>query len=222
MKKNSIKGYAILGILLVVISVIAFVVPTEKTMAFWITYAFAVAALTAQIVIWKAALGRDSAMKSKFLGLPTLHIGIVYLLVQLAVFAVFLLFPVIPAWIAVVVCIVIAGASSICMIAADAGWGEIERVEAKVQKKVFYVKSLQADVEALVDRENDSETKAALTQLAEKLRFSDSISHEQLAELEAQIEAKVSELKAAADKAEIIAEILSLLDERNRKCKILK
>lgn len=35
-------------------------------------------------------------------------------------------------------CSVIAGISAVCMISADAGRDEIERVEAKVQKKVFY------------------------------------------------------------------------------------
>ena len=34
MKKNSAKGYAVLGILFVLISVVAFVVPTAKTAAF--------------------------------------------------------------------------------------------------------------------------------------------------------------------------------------------
>lgn len=222
MKKNSVKGYAILCILFVVISVVTFAVPTEKTAAFWIAYAFAVTALAAQIVIWKAALGREDTMKIKFLGLPVVYIGIVYLIVQLAVFVVFLIVPSLPAWIAVVVCVVIAGVSAICMLVADTGRSEIERVEVKMQKKVFYIKSLQADIEVLANRESDLATKKELTQLAEKIRFSDSMSHEQLAELEAQIAAKVSELKVAADKSEIVTEILFLLDERNQKCKILK
>jgi hypothetical protein len=58
MKNNNSKGYAILGILFVLISVIAFAVPTAKTTAFWISYAFTVAAFAAQIIIWKAAFGR--------------------------------------------------------------------------------------------------------------------------------------------------------------------
>ena len=133
-----------------------------------------------------------------------------------------MLVPTAPAWIVVIVCVLIAGISAICMIAADTGRGEIERVEAKVQKKVFYIRSLQVDVELLADKETDAEIKVALTQLAEKIRFSDPMSHEQLASLETQITAKVSDLKTVTNKAEIVAEILSLLDERNNKCKILK
>lgn len=222
MKKNRTKGYVILGIMFALISVIAFAVPTEKTTAFWISYAFTVAALAAQIAIWKTALGRDGTMKSKFFGLPVLHIGLVYFLVQAAAFAVFLLFPVIPAWIAGVVCVVIAGVSAICIISADTGRGESERVEAKVQKKVFYLRALQAEVELLAEREADADTKAALTRLAEKIRFSDPMSHEQLAALENEISNKIAELKVASSTLEIITELNSLLDERNKKCKILK
>lgn len=222
MKKNSTKGYLILGILFALVSVIAFVVPTEKTTAFWIAYAFTVAAFAAQIGIWKIALGKEETLKSKFLGFPVVHIGIAYLIVQIVAFAVFMFIPTAPAWIVVIVCVLIAGISAICMIAADTGRGEIERVEAKVQKKVFYIRSLQVDVELLADKETDAEIKAALTQLAEKIRFSDPMSNEQLADLEAQIAAKVSDLKIATNKAEVITELNSLLDERNKKCKLLR
>lgn len=222
MKKNSTKGYAILGILFALVSVIAFVLPTEKTATFWIAYVFTTVAFAAQIGIWKTALGKEETLRSKFLGFPVLHIGIDYLIVQIVAFAVFMFIPTAPVWIVVIVCVLIAGISAICMIAADTGRGEIERVEAKVQKKVFYIRELQADIELLADNETDTTTKTALMQLAEKIRFSDPMSHEQLAKLESQIAAKVSELKAVANKDKIITEIHSLLDERNKKCKILK
>lgn len=222
MKQNSTKGYVILGILLVVVSVIAFAVPRQKTTALGITYAFAAIAVVAQIVIWKAAFGRDDTMKSKFLGFSVLHIGIVYLIVQLAAFAIYLFNPTLPTWSAVVICVVIVGIFSVCMISADAGRNVIERVEDNVQKKTFYIRSLQADVELLANAEPDAEVKAEPLKLAAKIRFSDPMSHEQTAELEAQITEKVSDLKAAANKLEIAAEILSLLDERREKCKILK
>ena len=221
MKKNSTKGYVILGILFVLISIIAFAVPTVKTATFWIAYVFTAAAFVAQIIIWNKALGKET-LKSKFLGFPIVHIGIVYAIVQTVAFAVFLFVPALPVWSAIVVCSVIAGISVVCMISADAGRNEIERVEAKVQKKVFYIQELQADVELLAAAETDADTKAALTRLAEKIRFSDPMSNEQLADLENKISTKVLKLKTAANKVEIITELTSLLDERNKKCKILK
>ena len=222
MKKRSLKGYVILAILFVLVSVIAFAVPSAKTAAFWISYAFTVIAFAAQIIIWKAALGRTESLKSKFLGLPVVHIGIVYLVVQIIAFAVFLFIPALPIWSAVVTCVVIAGISAACMIASDVGRSEIERVSAKVREKAFYIKQLQVDVELLADAETDTATKSALTQLAEKIRYSDPMSDEQIVDIEERITEKIAELKASADKAKIINEINSLLDERNRKCKILK
>lgn len=222
MKKNSTKGYVILGILFALISIIAFAVPTVKTATFWITYVFTAAAFAAQIVIWKTALGKGETLKSKFLGFPVVHIGIVYTVIQVIAFAVFMFVPTLPTWSAIVVCSVIAGISAVCMISADVGRDEIERVEAKVQNKVFYVRELQADIELLADSETNSNVKTALTQLAEKIRFSDPMSSEQLADLENKISVKAMELKTAANKVEIITELTSLLDERNKKCKILK
>ena len=222
MKKNSTKGYVILGILFALISIIAFAAPTEKTTTFWITYVFTAAAFAAQIGIWKTALGKEETLKSKFLGFPVVHIGIVYAVIQVIAFAVFTFVLALPAWSAIVVCSIIAAVSAVCMISADAGRNEIERVEAKVQKKVFYIRELQADIELLADNESDAAVKTALTQLAEKIRYSDAMSNEQLADLENKISTKAAEIKTASSKLEIITELNSLLDERNKKCKILK
>lgn len=222
MKKNSSKGYFILGILFILVGVIAFAVPTAKTAAFWISYAFTVIAFAAQIIIWKAALGRSESLKSKFLGLPVLHIGIVYLVVQVVALIVFLSIPTLPIWSAVVACAVIAGVSAVCMIASDVGRGEIDRVSAKVQEKTFYIRELQADVETLEEQEQNPEIKISLTKLAEKIRYSDPMSNIALADLEDRIREKVTALRTADHKLEIIAELDLLLAERNRKAKILK
>ena len=222
MKKNSSKGYLILGILFILVSVIAFAVPAAKTAAFWISYAFTVVAFAAQIIIWNAALGRSESLKSKFLGFSVVHIGIVYLVVQIIALIVLLFIPTLPIWSAVVACAVIAGVSAACMIASDVGRGEIERVSAKVQEKTFYIKQLQADVELLAGAETDTATKSALKRLSEKIRYSDPMSDEQPAAVEDRITAKIAELKSSTDKVKIINELNSLLDERNRKIKILK
>ena len=217
--KNKNLGYAVLGILFVLISVIIFVIPTEKTAAFWIAYGFAAIAFVAQISIWKKALGKEDTLKSKFLGLPVVRIGIVYLIIQVVALAVFTAVPTLPAWSAIVACAVILGVSAVCMIVGEVGRNEIERVEAKVQKKVSFIKELQAEVELLAEVETDTTTKAALHQLAEKIRFSDPMSNETLAEIESAITEKVAELKSTSDKIAVIQELNSLLAERNKKQK---
>ena len=222
MKRNSVKGYVVLGIVFVVLSVIAFAIPTDKTATFWIAYVFTIVSFAINAFLWRLTFGKEASMKSKFLGLPVFHVGTVYLIVQIIAFFIFMFASMLPTWSAVVVCVVILGISAVCMISGEAGGDEIERVEEKVQKKVFYIQELQADIELMADHETDGTTKAALKKLAEKIRFSDPMSSEQLAGIEEKISEKAAELNSTPDKADIIAELEQLIDERNRKCKILK
>ena len=222
MKKNSLMSYLALGVVFALFNVIAFVVPTDKTATFWTAYAFSVVAFAAQIPLWRIAFGKKDTLKSKFLGIPVIYVGITYLIIQLIAFAVFMIFPILPVWLAVVVCTTILAISALCAIAGQVGANEINRVEEKIKVKRAFIQFLQTDIEMLAETETDSETKIALKKLAEKVRFSDPMSHEMLGELESRISAKVEEMKTAADKKALIEEVAALLTERNKKCKILK
>lgn len=222
MKKNKGMAYAVLAIAFVLYNVIAFAVPTAKTATFWTAYAFTTIAFASQIVIWKFAFKGADTLKSKFLGIPLISVGITYLIVQIIVSVVFMALPLTANWIALVVCALILGISAICLIGTKTGREEINRVGEKVEKKVFYIKSLQVDVEMLASAETDVNTKEALTKLAEKIRFSDPMSSEYLADTEAEITAKVKELKTTENKAEIITVLDTLITERNKKVKIMK
>lgn len=222
MKKNKGMAYAVLAIAFVLFNVIAFAVPMAKIATFWIAYAFSVVAFASQIAIWNFAFKGTTTLKSKFLGIPLIFVGIAYLIVQIIAFAIFMALPLTASWIAIVVCALILGISAICLIGTETGRKEINRVEEKIEKKVFYIKSLQVDVEMLASDETDTDTKVALTKLAEKIRFSDPMSNEILADLEEEIAAKVKELKTAKNKEEIITVLDLLITERNKKAKLLK
>lgn len=222
MRRNSIRGYAVLGILFIVVSVVVFAVPTEKSTAVWIAYVFATIAFLAQIVIWKETLGRETELKSKFLGLSIINIGIIYLIIQNITLIVFLVAPALPIWSAIIASVIVAGVSAVCMIAGDTGSNEIGRVDMKVRKKVLYIKEIEREVELLIRSETDELMQTELMKLAEKIQFSDPMSSEQLADLEMRIAAEVEKLKNVKDKAETIGELNLLLDERNKKCRMLK
>lgn len=216
MKKQNRMAYLALGIIFIVFNVLAFAIPTEKTGTFWTAYVFTVLAFAAQIGIWRLAFGKAEALKSKFLGIPLLHVGIVTLIVQLIAFAVFMAVPSLPVWAAVVTSAIIFGGAGICLIAGDVGRDEIERVEEKVSRKVFYLKDLQADIELLAEQEDDPEAKAELLKLAEAMRFSDPMSNASLADIEAEISGKVATLKTVNNKVTAIAEVKLLLAERSK------
>ena len=222
MKKNSLMFYLALGIVFALFNVIAFVIPSEKTATVWVAYAFSVIAFAVQIPLWRIAFGKKNTLKSKFLGIPVIHVGITYLIFQLIAFAIFTIFPMLPSWLTVVVCVVILAISVVFLIAGQASADEINRVEEKVKGKRSFIQFLQTDIEMLAEGEIDSETQVELKKLAEKVRFSDPMSHRILGELESRITAKVEEMKKATEKKVLIEEITILLTERNKKCKILK
>lgn len=222
MKKDKLMSYLALGMVFALFNVISFVSPTEKTATFWTAYIFTVVAFLLQILVWKVAFGKKDTLKSKFLGIPVIYVGLTYLMVQLVVFAIFMIFPMLPVWLAIVVCSFVLAISALCAIAGQAGANEINRVEEKIKVKRAFIQFLQVDIEMLAESETDTETKTALVKLAEKVRFSDPMSHEMLGELESRISAKVEQMKTTADKKALIGEVDLLLVERNKKCKILK
>ena len=222
MKKNSLMSYLALGVVFALFNVIAFVIPTDKTPTFWTAYVFSVVAFAVQIPLWNIALGKRETPKSKFLSIPVIHVGLTYLIIQLIAFAIFMIFPMLPVWLAIVACSLILAISALCAIAGQAGANEINRVEEKIEVKRAFIQFLQTDIEMLAETETDSETKIALKKLAEKVRFSDPMSHEMLGELELRITAKVEDIKTASDKIALVREVEVLLMERNKKCKILK
>lgn len=224
MKKNSKCGYLILAIAFILFNIIAFAIPTAKTLTFWVAYAFTAIAFIAQAIIWNKVFSCAVTLKSKFLGFPIVHIGIVYLIIQLIVFVVFMTLPLSPVWIAIVVSALICGIAAICMITTNVGRKEIDRVEEKVQEKTGFIKLIQADVDCLYEAETDPIIKSAYMNLSEKIRFSDPMSSDSLSNIEHQITLNIDQLKNVDNdsRMELIRKIMQLVTERNVKCKILK
>jgi hypothetical protein len=110
-------------------------------------------------------------------------------------------------------------------------FGGAEHIEARgeeVKQKVRSLRLLQTDVETLASQATNEHLKRGLAGLVESIRFSDPMSTVALAPLEGAIEANVAELRLAmgnndASKAEALIEKISLLlEERSRKCRVLK
>ena len=222
MNKNKKLGWMIFVISFVVASVVVFAIPTDKTASFWVAYVFTCIAFAAQCLIWTVGIKDNTPLKSKFLGIPIIRMGYVYLSLQLIVLLVALLYPYLPPWMAVVICALIAGISAACMTIAEIGRNVIGNVEAKVNTKVSYIKEIQTDIEMAAECESDVATRQKLLKLAEKVRYSDPVSSGALSEMEQKIADKVKSITGAYDKPAIIEEIELLLLERNKKCKIYK
>ena len=229
MKKNAIRWWVVLGVVLVVYNVLAFALPFPKTAVFAVSYLFTTIAILEQIYVIRTAFYRGEGVKSKFYGFPIAKLGVIYLAVQLIAGLVFMaLGLIVPVWLPLALYVVLLGVAAAGFVAADAARDEVVRQEVKLEKDVSRMREFQAKGRALVALNQVSEAARPLEKLAENLRFSDPVSSEALTEIEDQLAECLAQLQEAvsAQKTEQILSVCQeaehILAERNQLCKLSK
>ena len=229
MKKNAIRWWVVLGVVLVVYNVLAFALPFPKTAVFAVSYLFTMIAILAQIYVIRTAFYRGEGVKSKFYGFPIAKLGVIYLAVQLIAGLVFMaLGLIVPVWLPLALYVVLLGVAAAGFVAADAARDEVVRQEVKLEKDVSRMREFQAKGRALVTLNQIPEAARPLEKLAEDLRFSDPVSSEALTEIEDQLAECLAQLQEAvsAQKTEQILSVCReaerILAERNQLCKLSK
>lgn len=229
MKKNAIRWWVVLGVVLVVYNVLAFALPFPKTAVFAVSYLFTTIAILAQIYVIRTAFYRGEGVKSKFYGFPIAKLGVIYLAVQLIAGLVFMaLGLIVPVWLPLALYVVLLGIAAAGFVAADAARDEVVRQEVKLEKDVSRMREFQAKGRALVTLNQVPEAARPLEKLAEDLRFSDPVSSEALTEIEDQLAECLAQLQEAvsAQKTEQILSVCQeaehILAERNQLCKLSK
>lgn len=229
MKKNAIRWWVVLGVVLVVYNVLAFTLPFPKTAVFAVSYLFTMIAILAQIYVIRTAFYRGEGVKSKFYGFPIAKLGVIYLAVQLIAGLVFMaLGLIVPVWLPLALYVVLLGIAAAGFVAADAVRDEVVRQEIKLEKDVSRMREFQAKGRALVTLNKVPEAARPLEKLAENLRFSDPVSSEALTEVEDQLAECLAQLQEAvsAQKTEQILSVCQeaerILAERNQLCKLSK
>ena len=227
MKITRNKGMALISVFIIiaVYNMIAFVIPFNRHGGFWTGYSFSMLAMIITVAVGFYALGREG-MKSKFYGVPLISVAWTYLIVQIIVGFIEMVLPGGIYRYEIVLNVILLAICLLGLIAVNIGKEEIERIDEKVKEKVFYIKSLQVDVEGLITRANDDSLKKAVKELAETIKYSDPMSSPQLASIENKIEIKTSTLADSILDVEmaksLCVELQQLFAERNRKCKMLK
>ena len=229
MKKNAIRWWVVLGVVLVVYNVLAFALPFPKTAVFAVSYLFTMIAILAQIYVIRTAFYRGEGVKSKFYGFPIAKLGVIYLAVQLIAGLVFMaLGLIVPVWLPLALYVVLLGIAAAGFVAADAARDEVVRQEVKLEKDVSRMREFQAKGRALVALNQVPEAARPLEKLAEDLRFSDPVSSEALTEIEDRLAECLAQLQEAvsAQKTEQILSVCQeaehILAERNQLCKLSK
>ena len=229
MKKNQLRGIAVLGILLIVFVVISFVVPFAKTGAFWVAFVFGIIALAVSGAGCYLAFQNGESAKSKFYGFPIAKIAVVYAVVQILVSFVFMAMArILPTWVSALSSLILLAATAIGLIAADAVREEIVTQDVKLEKNTENLKELRVRASSIAGLCEDGELKQAAQKLADEFRYSDPVSSEATAHMELEMMQSLDELqKAVAEKnseraAELCKQVSRALGERNRICKLKK
>lgn len=221
-KKKGISAVAVL-LVLVIFNAVAFLLPIEHTLTFWLGYSFATVA--AALMLVSLIFLFDSAYKEKmFLRLPLVKLAWVYFILQTGIAGweiAGLSASYLPA---LIINSCLTGFFIIALLASSAAGEAVEKQDAHIARKTLFLKNMQGMLSSI--KTTDEELSGKLKKLNEDFRFSDPMSHSMLGELEQQIEAKVvmlkSEIKDKEKATQSIECISDLLSERNQKCRLYK
>ena len=228
------KNYlAVWSVLLVVFNVVAFVTPTKVggfskfDGAFWAGYIFITLALCGQLAVAYYA-SKEENIQKLFYKIPLITLSWSGMIAMFSWGGICMAYPLIPTWVGIIGCFVVLGVNVISVIKAGIAADIVSGVDEKIKVQTFFIKSLTVDAEGLVARAQTDESRNNCRKLFETVRYSDPMSHDALAGIESQITLKFAELTDAVNTgddviiAKLCKEVSILVEDRNRKCKILK
>lgn len=227
------KYYAIIwAILLAVFNVICFVTPGEAAGmskfggAFWVGYIFITIAFIGQLVCAYMAFKAENP-KKLFYNLPLVTVSYTGLILTIVFGALCMAIPNLPNWVGIIVCLLVLAFNAIAVIKAKAASDVVENIDNKVKAQTLFIKSLTVDADSLLAHATTPAAKDACKKVFEAVRYSDPMSNDALAGVESQITLKFNEFSNAvtigAENVSTLAdELVVLIGDRNKKCKLLK
>lgn len=232
--KKGFKYYAVCwAILFALFNLACFITPNELNGmtkfggAFWAGFIFINLAFIGQLVCAYFAFKADNAQKF-FYNVPLITISYTGLALSLIAGGLCMIIPNVPNFLGIIVCAAILALNAIAVVKAKAAGDIVADIDEKVKSKTFFIKSITADAEALMNEAKADDIKAEAKKIYEALRYSDPMSNAALVETEEEIEQKFNSFSSAVkdndseNAKQIATELSSLIDRRNKKCKLLK
>ena len=136
--------------------------------------------------------------------------------------------PNLPNWIAIIVCLLVLAITAIAVLSATFAASVVTEIDQRVKTKTFFIKSLTVDAEHLMNTSKTAELKTLAKKVYEAVRYSDPMSNAVLVEVEEKIQNGFYDFENAVNGEDFelatstADELLSLIDIRNKKCKLLK
>lgn len=227
MKKN-FKYYIITWLISVaVFNIISFIAPIIRVGLFWVGYAM----ITVMFIIQLACslmFFKQNNKEKIFLNIPIITISYAALIVSVIVGLVFMAMTSVSFWIAIIIASLVTGFYLIAIISVKTATDSIENTNEKVNLQTLFVKSLNVEVQTLAQKAYNDDIRLITDRVCEAVRYSDPVSNESLADCESKITLKFKEFEKSVvehntELAEKISdELISLINERNQKCKLMK
>ena len=195
--------------------------------AFWINLLIVLIGCAFAVAATVAAVKENSTSDRKFLGLSLVYTGVKYYTLLIIVSAVSLIVG-LPLLVQIIAAIIFVALGAAEFIKTKTAAEIVEQVDEKVTVQTSFIKTMTSEAERLMSRVSEPEEKAVLREVCEALRYSDPMSSQELSEIETKISEKFDELSSAVvehstEKTKTIAsELVTLVGERNRKCKGIK
>lgn len=231
--KKTFRYYSIIwAVLLVLFNVISFVsvgwAGVEKyTPSFWIGYIFITITFIGQIICAYFAL-KDNDIKKTFYNISLFTTSYTGLILSLIFGGLCMIISPLPYWVGIILCAIILGINVIAVVKASAAIDIVSGIDEKLKESTLFIKSLTVDAESLISRAKSEPVKTVCKKVYEAVRFSDPISNSALASIESSITVTFSKFSDAvvSDDSElaskITSELIILLNDRNRRCKLSK
>ena len=231
--KKVFKFYSVIwAVLLALFNVISFVSVgwagiSKYTPSFWIGYAFITLSFIGQIVCAFFAL-KDNDIKKTFYNVSLIAASYTGLILSFVFGGLCMIISLLPYWVGILLCAIVLGINVIAIIKASAVVDIVSSIDEKAKESTFFIKSLTVDAESLMSRAKSETIKAECKKVYEAVRYSDPMSNGALVSIESEITIKFSNFSDAvvSDKfnvaSECATELVILIDERNKKCKLLK
>jgi hypothetical protein len=230
MNKNFKYYIAAWAVLAVIFNVIAFVTPAADGVskfngAFWSGYVLIMLALIGQLVCAYFAF-KAKSKEQLFLKLPLVTISYSALILSFVVGAACMLIPNLPNWVGIVICALILGFTAISVIKASAAAELVHETDTRVKEKTAFIRVMTVEAENLMARAQTDEAKTMCKKVYETLRYSDPMSSEALSGTEAEISKEFTAFAVAVkngeNASELADELIALIGDRNRMCKVMK
>ena len=231
--KKAFKSYlSVWAVLLILFNVIAFVSvgwsgQEKYTASFWIGYCFITLAFAGQLVCAFVAFNAENNQKL-FYNIPLITLSYTGLIVSFVAGGLCMLISPLPYWVGVIACAIVLAFTAISVINAQLAASSVDTIDTKIKASTSFIKLLTVDAESLVARAKSDAIKAECKKVYEAVRYSDPVSNDALASIESEITIKFAKLSDAVSEdnsknvSEFANEIIILLGDRNKKCKVIK